>query len=725
MDDVESRYSGGADPIVGSGDEELLREIRERYASFSAAWERARKESRTDRRYAVGDPWDPDDRKAREGGDNPRPCISHDELGQYLNQAINNVRQSRHGIKVTPAGLGATEKKAEFRANQIRTIERRSHAQQAYIAAFENMVRSSYGAFRITRRFVSNELPEDGQPDASIFDQEIIIKSITNPDSVLWDPDCMEPDWSDARACFVDAQPLTHKEFKRKYPRAKLQSFTAEHFKIAPNWVNDRTVRPAEYWRVEDDGGPVTVYQMADGRVVAGEKPEGEVIFRREIQRKRVCQYITNGVEILERVPQPGAIIPIIFMTGPRVWLGQEGDDHWEIGSLIRIARNPQMSLAYLCSQEMEEAGLSPKVPYLGYKGQFESDWDAWEALTKIPRAFVQVDPVVDAASGTVLPLPQRVTFTPNFGAYEIAKDAARRAIQAAMGVSPLPTAAQRDSQKSGVALQRIVAQQAVGSFHFVDNYDRALELAGRVIDSWIPVVYDTERVQGLHLENGKHKLIRMNTAAPYANPETGEMEHYPVEDDDFDLAISTGPSDESQREAASEFLDLLIGNLKMLPIAAPQSARLLAMAVRMKQMGPLGDEMAEVISPSSNEQLPPQAMQAMQEARGHLQAINEYARKLEAYVQKLEMEKAAKVVDNQFKMDLEKMRIEADIAKAEITTKAQSLEERLRFVEDAWLQLRGESHERNMQAADQAHQVAMGQQAPADVVQSPEVAQE
>lgn len=715
--------SAMADPIAAggegssSGDAALLQEIRERYSQFTTAWADARKESKTDRRYAAGDPWDPKDRQARENGDDPRPCISHDELNQYLNQAANNVRKSRHGIKVTPGSKGS-EKRAEFRANLIRTIEARSHAQQAYISAFEAMLRGSYGAFRISRRFVHEGIP-DGGFDASWFDQEIVIKAIANPDAVLYDPDCSEPDWSDAQACFVLPPQLTRKEFKRKYPRAKVQDFTAEHMRQATGWVTDNKVLVAEYWRVEVHGR-VTVHLLADGSTVQGKLPAGqEAVVTREEGKKRVVQYITNGIEILERIPQPGTIIPIVFLTGPRVYLDPEDASKWVIGSLIRLARNPQMSLAYLCSQEMEEAGLTPKVPYMGYKGQFESDWDAWETLTKISRAFVQVDPVVDAATGAVLPLPKREQFTPHFSEYEVAKEAARRAIQAAMGVSPLPTAAQRDNQKSGVALQKIEAQQAIGSYHFVDSYDRAIELAGRIVESWIPVTYDTEREIGLHLEDGKHQPVRMNTAEPYLNETTGQMEHYPVQEEDFDLAISTGPSSESQWQIASDFLDLLVGNLGKLPISSTQQARLLALAIRMRQLGPSGDEMAEIISPSQQgQELPPQAIQAIQQARTHLQAINTYAQQLEAYVQKLEMEKAGKVVDNQFKLDLEKLRIEADIAKAEISTKAQSMEERLKFVEDAWMQLRGQAHEQDMLAADQAHQLAMAQQAPADVVQ-------
>ena len=49
-----------------SGDEELLREIRERYTYASDAWEEVRKERQKDMRYICGNPWDDNDRKARE-----------------------------------------------------------------------------------------------------------------------------------------------------------------------------------------------------------------------------------------------------------------------------------------------------------------------------------------------------------------------------------------------------------------------------------------------------------------------------------------------------------------------------------------------------------------------------------------------------------------------------------------------------------------------------------
>ena len=370
------------------------------------------------------------------------------------------------------------------------------------------------------------------------------------------------------------------------------------------------------------------------------------------------------------------------------------------------------MSLAYLCSQQMEEAGLTPKTPYVGYKGQFDSDQEAWENLTKVPRAYVEVDPLVEGANGAVLPLPRREPFTPNFQAYEVAKDSCRRAVQAAMGISPLPTAAQRNNEKSGVALQRIQGQAEIGSFHFLDKFNAALEFAGRIIDSWIEVVYDTEREITLRKPDESHQVVRANTPAPYLDPETQEQQQYTVASGDHDITISTGPSAESQRDAASDFLDLLVGNLANLPVAPPQAAKLLSIAIRMKQLGPLGDEMADIISPQQDgQQLPPQAQQAMQAQQQKLQQASQLIQLMHQEIGKLQQEKQAKILDNQYKMSIEKMRIDADIAKAEITTKAQSEAERQQFVRDAWNNLHDQAHELGLQVEDQAHERSMADQ--------------
>ena len=543
-------------------------------------------------------------------------------------------------------------------------------------------------------------------------DQEIVIRPIPNPDSVLYDPHCKEADWSDARGCFIlDPTPLS--DFKLLYPDARITDFGADEREIYRDWIGEKTVLRAEYWEVETQ-----VRKNKSGT--------------REIEFKRLMHYITNGVEILDRSEQPGKEIPIAAFIGLERYVDDDkGGPRRRLFALPSMALDPQMTLAYLVSQEAEEAGLTPKSPFTGYVGQFETDNEAWTNLTKVPVAFVQSDVVVDG-TGNPLPLPTRTQFTPNFQAYEVAKESARRAIQAAMGINPLPTAAQRQNQKSGIALQEIKATQEVGSFHFVDGYERALERVGRIVESWIPVTYDAEdREIWLHQEGKPRRKVVLNATQPDEDGAFNQVH----EDEDHDVTIGTAPSAASQEQAASEFLDLLVTNLQNIPQPGTPQAKLLSLAIKMKELGPMGEEMAEIISPDPANGIPP--AQLAQQAQQQSQQLHAYAVSLEQKIQEMQAKENGKIIDNQYQTDREititKMKIEGDLTGKEIMTKAQNIEERLSFIEDAWKQLHSQAHDAAMasqqhsqaqELAQQQSQAAMAQQQQAQEAQPEPAAQ-
>ena len=587
-------------PAETGKDAELLKEIRDRFREWSASWQEARDHRQKLMRYLCGNPWEQADIDARAG----RPCLSHDELNQYVFQCVNSARQSKRGIKIEPAGGQATQKTAELRQDIARTIEYQSKAQAVYLQGYQDEVEGGYGFNRVSRRYV----------DEDSDDQEIVIRPIPNPDSVVYDPHCKEADWSDARGCFI-LDPIPRSEFKSLYPDARITDFGKEDYLLAPEWIQEKVVLVAEYWKLVTE-----VRKSKTGK--------------REIVAKKVMQYITNGVEILERNPQPGKEVPIVPFIGLQRYVNDEAQgSRRRLFALATFALDPQMSLAYLVSQEAEEAGLTPKSPYKGYVGQFETDNEAWEQLTKVPRPYIQADVVVDG-SGNILPLPTREQFTPNFAAYEVAKESARRAIQAAMGINPLPTAAQRQNEKSGIALQKIQASQEVGSFHFVDGYERALERIGRIVDSWIPVTYDAaDRTMWLHQEGKPRRKVVLNSSVP---DEDGAF-NVVSEEEDHDVTIGTAPSAASQEQAASDFLDLLVSNIANLPIDPPAKAKLLSLAIEMKELGPLGKEMAEIISPDPETPRPAAAQQMIGQAKQQMTQLHAYAVSLEQKIQEMQ----------------------------------------------------------------------------------------
>src|SRR3990167_7111704 len=98
-------------------------------------------------RYVAGDPWESEDRQKRK--DAGRPCLSFDELGQYVNQGINDLRQNKRGIKLPPRGRGANDATALYRQSSIRDIEYYSNAQQAYMTMAADMFQRGYGWLRL------------------------------------------------------------------------------------------------------------------------------------------------------------------------------------------------------------------------------------------------------------------------------------------------------------------------------------------------------------------------------------------------------------------------------------------------------------------------------------------------------------------------------------------------------------------------------------------------
>lgn len=687
--------------------EKLLKEIKDNFQYALVSWRDIREEAKKDMRYVSGDPWDPAERAKREDPNSKRPCLTFDELTQYVNQLINQVRQNPLAVKVSPKGNGATDQTAEMRQGIIRGIEYKSKAQAAYINAFESAAQRSYGFFAISTDYISEKS----------FDQEIKVRRIPNADSVLIDPDCKEADCSDMRWGFI-LDNIQRDDFEEKYPNAEIKSFTPEMERDLPDWIKPDSIQVAEYWKVKIEyrtlllidtkQGPTPVYE---DELPQGAKPK--IIKSRQCEEREVCQYITNGVEILEENEWAGKWIPIIPVLGKELWVDKGSGAKRVLLSLIRMARDPFMMYCWLRSNEAEEGSMTPKTPFIVYEGQLEGHEDEWAKVTKEPLAFLQVKPVPDnSPQGGVLPLPARQPFQPNFAAYEVVCEATRRAIQAAMGISPLPTAAQRQNEKSGIALGKIQQQEQIGSFHFIDNYKRSIEHAGRIYDDLIPKIYDTARDVHIRKPDESQETLKINQP----REENGENQ-YDTSVGDHEVTISTGPNYDSQREAVADFAESLS--------QTPLFPRIADLIIRLRNLGPLGDEMADRVTPpefAKDGNPAAKLAQAQQTLLQNQQAIQD----MQGELQKLRLEKQGKVIEMQARQAMHQLDIALETAKldnaraiAEIQTKAQERAERESAIREVDTELHNAAHEsalsaqehaQDLQKQDQAHQQALEQ---------------
>jgi len=700
----------------------LLKEIRERYDYLIQCWREIREEARRDMKFVSGDPWDPKERRARESVG--RACLSLDELSQYLNQATNNVRIAKRSIKVTPEGNGSNDDTAELTANLIRGIEYKSKAQSAYSYAFQCSLERSYGYVRVGKRYESEHS----------FNQEVTIRRIPNPDSVLIDWDCKEADCSDMRYAFI-IDTMTRKVFLNKWPDATVRDFSGDIIEAAPGWIEDDRVNVAEYWKVETkkrklvklstgedvflDAIPGKPKLVKDATAQALQWPNGnleEILAVREVDDPSVIQYVTNGVEILETNPWDGKYIPIGVMFGKEMYVDDGVGTKRQLVSLVRLARDPVMLYNYVRTSQFELVGQTPRTPYIGYEGQFEGHEGEWEMVNRVPIPYLQARALTDATGGQVLPLPQRQTYEPAIQALEMLSESTKRAIQNALGMHSSNSVKADVAGKSGKAMQEQVRQSDASNFHFVDNFDRMLTHIGRIVEDLIPSVYDSIRDVGVVRDDETQASVHLNE--PSMDKATGQLANHQIGDGDHGITISTGPAYDSERERASEFVDNMVQNIQNLPIPPAQMAQIISILVKMKNLGPLGDKLAQIIDPTQSDdaaQQLPKAMQALQHNQQQLQMLDAYSKQLEAKLSEVQRTLDSKMMDNQTKERIAALQAETQLMIA--NTKLVSVE----TIEGLKADLaRNEMHIRTMiegmkmdhaadtQAADQAHQIGM-----------------
>src|SRR5205823_7327617 len=102
--------------------------------TLSSLYEREiREESKRCMKFLALEQWEQSDLDARAG----RISVVIDQMGQYLDQTVNDWRRNRLGIKVSPADSAADEETARIIDGLIRQIEYQSKAHIAYDHAFE------------------------------------------------------------------------------------------------------------------------------------------------------------------------------------------------------------------------------------------------------------------------------------------------------------------------------------------------------------------------------------------------------------------------------------------------------------------------------------------------------------------------------------------------------------------------------------------------------------
>jgi hypothetical protein len=594
--------------------EEILRIAKERFKLAEEMWKPIYDEALDDLKFLSGDQWNEGDKKAR-ASDN-RPCLTVNRLPQYTRQTVNDQRQNKPAIKVSPVDDKADLETAKIFQGLIRHIEQSSKADRAYGRAFENAVENSFGFFRIRTDYV----------EPTSFDQEILIDQIPDPFLVKYDPFFKEIDGSDANWAFVESV-YSKDDYCDEYGDSALEK---EHdwksLSDGPGygWVTEKTARVCEYYCKEfkktpivklSNGDVVEKEQFVEG--VIGQDGQPIVIVSEKVANIPIIHhYKINALEILEETIFPGQYIPVIPVLGKEIVLN--GKRIFE--SLIRHAKDPQRMLNYWVTCETETIALAPKAPFIAAEGQIPPEYkEMWRTANTKNHAVLYYKPT--SLGGTPLPPPQRNVYEAPVQAVTNARMQSSEDLKATTGMYDAALGA-RSNENSGIAIQRRSAQTQTSNFHFVDNLSRSIRHCGRIIVDIVPQIYDTARTARIIGDEGDEDLIVINQIFEHK----GEQKLFRLDVGKYDVSIDTGPSYATKRqEALASMIDLT----KAYPQVAQVAGDLMVKNMDWPGAQEISERLKKALPPGLAEDqnqkpLPPEAQAQMQQMGQMIHALSE-----------------------------------------------------------------------------------------------------
>jgi hypothetical protein len=520
--------------------QDIITEALDRFETASDSWSDIYEESVSDVEFVDSDDGQWTD-SARESRHN-RPCLTFDKLSASVDRVVGGQLANMPSIKIRAAEEG-DEDTAEVYQGLIQQIDQRGI--QAFKTAFKFAVKSGWGCLLVDHDYVD---------DVSL-DQDILIREIKNPFSVLLDPIIQAQNIAEMRYGFM-FEDMERKEFERLYPKAEATSGDSDFTNTGNNetWLSEDFVRVADYFRIVNEEH--TLVQLSDGRVVDLKEIEpvrdelnlmGITLGKtRKVQGHKLERFKITGIEILEEVECVGKFIPIVPVFGKTSNI----NGRFVTRGLVRKAKDAQRLYNYSRSVSVEVTGLTPKQPYFVTPAMVKGHESKWKnmAVSNDPVMFFNFD------NGQK---PFREA--PAQGSPGLMQDAqlAAEDIKSATGVFDANTGAQ-GNETSGVAINRRQFQGEMANFEYQDQLVDAMEQAGRIAIDLIPQVYDTERTIRIIGEDERDEVVAVNKTL--MDGATGQfVKTMDLAVGNYDIKVSSGPSYTTRKQETAEQLSQIV----------------------------------------------------------------------------------------------------------------------------------------------------------------------
>lgn len=710
-------YTSTAKP-ERSAKADLLKRAKRDFKKAVDGWSKQRKREMEDLAFQVPEnQWTTLAKQQRQGGESggvttaARPMISISQIQQPIQLVKNQAAAADLGVNIHPVSETASGDTAEVFQGLYRRIERDNNAEQIRLFAFDRATQCGVGWYRIITRW-----DEDGDDE---WDQEIAMERLLYQGSVYIDPAAQKADFSDAEFAFI-VQWLTKAAFERKYPNAN----------VAPEGAfEDADSDDPEWTKIQ---GEEKVYQIAE---YIYKKHDYKEITDPESGRKRERDIVSvksctlSGSEVLEEEDWPGKHIPLIPVLGREL---QPFDGERRIEGMIRPARDAQQFFNAAASTLVERMFLEPKVPFIGYEGQFTDK--GWSYVNTRNLPYIQVPTRVTGSDGQTLPLPQRAVI--DQGGMSVAAMALQEAKGFVQSATAVYDPSLGETPKRGQSGRAVIAQQQqsdAGTSNYLQNLANiSMQYEAKVILDLIPKIYDrpgriTRILSG---EDEKEKTVMLGQ--PFVMDQSGDKpipaapgqqnaKMYDLSKGKYAISVTIGKSYQTRMQQGQETFGPLMEHM-------PPDVQLLLLPTWLKfQDTPGSKEAEELMKKYRDSKFPglvgdkgeqPTAEQLQAKMQGMEQAGQELQKQLQAAGQQIQTDQAKQQaqiaiakINADKEIQLQKMKDAASIAVAEINARAKGVLSAQEAMHESVALDQEQAHELGMQAMDQAHQQQQVQQ--------------
>jgi len=525
--------------------DDLIVTARKRFDEAKSAWSEIREQYAEDARFVnvLGGQWNKASRDSREGSG--KPSLEFNELHTYVQQQVNRARQDRPQPRIAPADNEAKEDVADFLEGRLRHIQYASQADVPYDCAVECATTGGIGFYGIDTVYVDKDSIRSGTPSPN---QEPRLFRILDPTAEYPDPNCLEPDFSDAKYWF-SRKWVEREGYKKKYGKEPMQ-----WDRDSTEWATESQVAIAQYWHVEETARKYCWFSDGtEGYEDETPKPEdAEIENEREVIERQVRCDLIDGEAVLKSTDWLGNWIPRVPVLGREVIV--DGKKHYI--SIIRFARDAQKLKNGFKSGIANLLALSSTAPWVGAKGTFKNP--AWKDANTKNYAYLEYE-MVAGPGGNMAPPPQRNTYEAPIQSLSLAAMQAGDDIKRAVGYSDAVLQPSKANDLSGVAISKRQNSQDLTNFHFEDNLVRSQWHCARILLDLDIKLADTPRMMTARKVDGStfnKPVATVNDDDTLAMvPGQENVEHVRLDVGRYDITIDTGPGYDSKKKEEREIL--------------------------------------------------------------------------------------------------------------------------------------------------------------------------